>query len=273
MRTRTKADCTALLGKWEDSGFIYQNAGFVQLLVPADGDEYHKRATSTTDTLFLRAALLGTLLGWGGRGSAGHVIEDYILERLTTSINFARHWAPAGTDHIPTDFRTFTTTSLEQATTENLINVFFNLTRDTGLDGAFICWSSDDQCLELHTLQIKSGNLAATTTLGGRAAKERMDDQTAVGIIEKAKRGIARLISQLRPILGPTFPGKTTFTLFTTKTLHLEARQGLQAGFDVDIDSQMVHVDGLPARDQISTLALFEDSFLLLLGLPWPGRN
>jgi hypothetical protein len=81
---------SAAINKWADRGFLYKtdNARY-QFLVPASINVYQKHANPNGDSgLFLNAALLGTLIGWGGHGSAGQVIEDYIRQRLLEDDQF-----------------------------------------------------------------------------------------------------------------------------------------------------------------------------------------
>lgn len=259
------------LNDWVDKGLLYRTEdGRYQLLVPDDNDNVFRRlypnpTPESAGEHFVQAAILGTLLRWGGFPSAGHLIESYLRERLYDQFD---RWEAVG-EREPADGspKRLDTTQLRTITREKLENLFFYEAADHGLDGVFICVDQDDaegSQLELHALQIKSGDICrGRITPGGPGSVK--DDSTVVGILAKAKNGIRRLTKTLREgMLGEDWaPSKVTFTLFTTKKLSEKALALLGQGFSVDDSGLQVECF---LSTQEATLALFKDHHRRLAG-------
>ncbi|KAL6055843.1 hypothetical protein QOT17_016534 [Balamuthia mandrillaris] len=245
-------DFSVVLHRWLDNGFLYctTEALTYEVLVPACLEAYHKHIAEST--AFLRAAMLGTLWGWGGASSAGQLLERYICRRLRDDFSL---WEPVANEEPVGKF--LESLSFTAPMQEELIGRFFSVAQDTGVDGAFVCGAEPDG-YHLHVLQVKCGRLELVIKCG-KASQEnatKLNDQLMSGIIAKAKRGIKDLITKLSTCnIG--CPQTVTFTLFTTKKVAPESAKRLQQGFEVEIQGETLLVKCY-LSSQKATFSLFD---------------
>lgn len=255
------------INKWMDDGFLYktENAHY-QLLVPADIEIYRSHVAHEEGMLFLHAALLSSLLGWGGHSSTGHTIKNYIRRRLLDAECFYS-WEPVSDwSELPKKDEYLSNNQLAKIKLNKLVGRFFHHKKDCGLDGVFVCNDPRvDGRVLLHALQINTGHLKKKITTGGEAA----NDQTILGIIEKARHGFAQLFETLAGPPNAKLPTITTFTLFTTKIVDDEVAKTLCKGFSFTYQHNgKVKRVGVAAylHSAKATLKLLQPEDKLLLG-------
>jgi hypothetical protein len=181
-------------------GFLYKtDSAHYQLLVPANINVYWKHANPNRDSgLFLNAALLGTLLGWGGHSSAGHVIKDYICQRLLEDDQFNNWEAISECKECPKQDEYLTNNMLAGIEPTKLTNRFFHQTKDCSLNGVFVGVDpNNDNQVHLHVLQIKSGGSRRRSPSGPQAS-EKKNNKMILRIITKAQLGFERLFETLQ---------------------------------------------------------------------------
>ena len=254
-------DVYKIVARWQDSGFIFANSQFsYEILVPKQLEVFKcflEKPSSEDISPALKAAVLGTINGWDGSGSAGHLIEKYLFQRLCQTdvlLDFL------DLDDHPNEYKAISAASINSIS----LNTLYSLTQDKGIDGFFISEQTEKKNpgnqnkFLLHTFQIKTGSKCASITPGGEN-QEKPNDQTIRGIYSKAQKGISSLIE----LLANWQFSKITFTLITTKKVTAKAASLLKENFK--IDEQIVETYHF---DKKNTLDLFEESLNSLISFP-----
>ncbi|KAJ1443387.1 hypothetical protein B484DRAFT_414484 [Ochromonadaceae sp. CCMP2298] len=244
----------------------------------------------------LELAMRTTLGGWKGKGSAGVVIEEYLLARyavsndsLSTTYEPRKLTFAAGG---PTTGTTFALRAIAVAVADDngggggaaddfmtlsmLEGVLFDVAVDHGLDGFVMLRNAEKEAadgndgggerlhFDVHTTQVKTGERGSMIGEGTVSSKR---DTTMHGIIAKARLGAEKFRAAVvkvfadENVAAPTLTFRT-FTLLTTKSLNADAHKSFSVG---DGKTTMFGCDEVVVEviDGADCLALMEEAYFL----------
>ena len=256
------ASVTDLIHDWVDGALLHvDSSGCVQFFSACHYNMLFKFLyEESKPAMLLALAVRTTLGGWKGKGSAGAVVEEYLLARFALSEDRAYEprkltFAAGG----PTAGETFALRAKAVAVADDggggggaggfmtlgmLEGVLFDVKVDHGLDGFVIVRSAEKQAadgddgggvrlhFDVHTTQVKTGERGKTITEGTTSSTR---DTTIHGIITKAALGaenfrnaVAKVFADAE-VAAPTLTFRT-FTLLTTKSLNADAQKSFAEG-------------------------------------------
>ena len=180
----------------------------------------------------LQLALRGTIGGWDGHGSAGTRIEKYLQERYALDQNVEYESRKLTFTKAATGQNNFRLSvndpTADTLTLAQLHNVLFDVSSDQGLDGFIVEFDAAANVCYLDVLQVKTGQLSKSITVGGLQDERRENDRTMRGVLAKAKRGAenfrGHVLGLYKNAEAPQLVFRS-FTLITTKKLNKAAKE------------------------------------------------
>lgn len=227
--TRTLDIQLQTLRRWEDLGLLYYDSNRFQyeLLFPCHMNVLKMYLDDSSTNGMQYVALETTLRGWEGYGSAGQVLESFILQRMvlrriTPFDELEWTYCEKKLSFSPQSKDDDSTMALRNCTLESLVGKVFGMKKDSGVDAVQFQRHLDINCIDVTLTQIKTGEISKKISKGNDRSR---DASTYFMVIQhKAELGWMNLKKELMKTFAGVEFKLSRLVLITNKSIELEVQ-------------------------------------------------
>jgi hypothetical protein len=212
--------------KMEDQSLLFYSSTrhHYELMFPCHMDTMRQYFDASYRIRLQYVALATTLRGWDGYGSAGQVLEPFIIRKMMSETCPPFHGDNLNYDEENLSFREKNEHDDEKhvfigsLNVDNIIDRVFRLKKDCGIDTIHFRKGIEENVVEAIVTQIKTGKMSKSIKLGTKSSK---DGDSFKSILLKAERAWIQLKEEFKKL--STFGGiefcLSLFALITNKKL------------------------------------------------------